>query len=128
MFNDPEPTEIYTYLRTLAHHVALPICHIQGSHSLGAMVVAGPEGFLKNAYRKFNMKNPATSQDDFAMMREMFERRFGRAAREDPDRDSGEWPDLVLIDGGKGQLSAARAILEDMGIEDVCMKIGRAHV
>ncbi|BAI97094.1 UvrABC system protein C [Sphingobium sp. TA15] len=95
--------------------------HIQGSHALGAMVVAGPEGFRKNAYRKFNMKNPATSQDDFAMMREMFERRFGRAAREDPDRDSGEWPDLVLIDGGKGQLSAARAILEDMGIEDVCM-------
>ena len=95
--------------------------HIQGSHALGAMVVAGPEGFRKNAYRKFNMKNPEISQDDFAMMREMFERRFGRAAREDPDRDSGEWPDLVLIDGGKGQLSSARAILEDMGIEDVCM-------
>jgi excinuclease ABC subunit C len=95
--------------------------HIQGSHALGAMVVAGPEGFRKSAYRKFNMKNPEISQDDFAMMREMFERRFGRAAREDPDRDSGEWPDLVLIDGGKGQLSAARAILEDMGIEDVCM-------
>ncbi|WP_257556248.1 excinuclease ABC subunit UvrC [Sphingobium sp. CFD-2] len=95
--------------------------HIQGAHALGAMVVAGPEGFRKNAYRKFNMKNPETSNDDFAMMREMFERRFGRAAREDPDRDSGEWPDLVLIDGGKGQLSAARTILEDMGIEDVCM-------
>ncbi len=95
--------------------------HIQGSHALGAMVVAGPEGFRKNAYRKFNMKNPETSSDDFAMMREMFERRFGRAAREDPDRDSGEWPDLVLIDGGKGQLSAARAILEDLGIEDICM-------
>lgn len=95
--------------------------HIQGSHALGAMVVAGPEGFRKSAYRKFNMKNPETSNDDFAMMREMFERRFGRAAREDPDRDSGEWPDLVLIDGGKGQLSAARAILEDMGIEDICM-------
>ncbi|HKT78528.1 MAG TPA: excinuclease ABC subunit UvrC [Sphingobium sp.] len=95
--------------------------HIQGSHALGAMVVAGPEGFRKGAYRKFNMKNPETSNDDFAMMREMFERRFGRAAREDPDRDSGEWPDLVLIDGGKGQLSAARAILEDMGIEDICM-------
>ncbi|MDF0541349.1 excinuclease ABC subunit UvrC [Sphingobium sp. H39-3-25] len=95
--------------------------HIQGAHALGAMVVAGPEGFRKNAYRKFNMKNPETSNDDFAMMREMFERRFGRAQREDPDRDSGEWPDLVLIDGGKGQLSAARAILEEMGIEDVCM-------
>ncbi|MGC4251480.1 MAG: excinuclease ABC subunit UvrC [Sphingobium sp.] len=96
--------------------------HIQGSHALGAMVVAGPEGFRKNAYRKFNIRNPETAPgDDFAMMREVFERRFGRAQREDPDRDSGEWPDLVLIDGGKGQLSAARATLEEMGIEDVCM-------
>lgn len=96
--------------------------HIQGTNALGAMVVAGPEGFRKNAYRKFNIKNPETVPgDDFAMMREVFERRFGRAAREDPDRDSGEWPDLVLVDGGKGQLSAARAILEDMGIEDICM-------
>ncbi|HEX7743566.1 MAG TPA: excinuclease ABC subunit UvrC [Sphingobium sp.] len=96
--------------------------HIQGTNALGAMVVAGPEGFRKSAYRKFNIKNPDTAPgDDFAMMREVFERRFGRAAREDPDRDSGEWPDLVLVDGGKGQLSAARAILEDMGIEDICM-------
>lgn len=95
--------------------------HIQGAHALGAMVVAGPEGFRKNAYRKFNMKDPAISNDDFAMMREMFERRFGRAQKEDPDRDSGEWPDLVLIDGGKGQLSAARTMLEEMGIEDVTM-------
>ncbi|MCI4589790.1 excinuclease ABC subunit UvrC [Sphingobium sp. BYY-5] len=95
--------------------------HIQGAHALGAMVVAGPEGFRKNAYRKFNMKNPDISNDDFAMMREMFERRFGRAQKEDPDRDGGEWPDLVLIDGGKGQLSAARTMLEEMGIEDVCM-------
>jgi excinuclease ABC subunit C len=96
--------------------------HIQGTHALGAMVVAGPEGFRKSAYRKFNIKNPETRPgDDFAMMREVFERRFGRAQREDPDRDSGEWPDLVLIDGGKGQLSAARTILEYLGIEDVCM-------
>jgi excinuclease ABC subunit C len=101
--------------------------HIQGSHALGAMVVAGPEGFRKNAYRKFNIRKPETAPgDDFAMMREVFERRFARLARddaqrEDPDRESGEWPDLVLIDGGKGQLSAARAMLEEMGIEDVCM-------
>jgi len=96
--------------------------HIQGSHALGAMVVAGPEGFRKNAYRKFNIRNPETMPgDDFAMMREVFERRFGKAQREDPDRDGGEWPDLVLIDGGKGQLSAARTMLEEMGIEDVCM-------
>ncbi len=94
--------------------------HIQGSHALGAMVVAGPEGFRKNAYRKFNMKNPETRPgDDFAMMREMFSRRFAHAQSDDPDRDKGEWPDLVLIDGGKGQLSAARAMLEEMGIEDV---------
>ncbi len=94
--------------------------HIQGSHALGAMVVAGPEGFRKNAYRKFNIKRAETTPgDDYAMMREVFERRFARAQGEDPDRDSGEWPDLVLVDGGKGQLNAARAVLEDMGIEDV---------
>jgi excinuclease ABC subunit C len=96
--------------------------HIQGTNALGGMIVAGPEGFRKNAYRKFNIKNPDTVPgDDFAMMREVFERRFGRAQREDPERESGEWPDLVLIDGGKGQLSAARAMLEEMGIEDICM-------
>jgi excinuclease ABC subunit C len=74
--------------------------HIQGAHALGGMVVAGPEGFRRQAYRKFNIKQAATN-DDFAMMREMFERRFGRAAREDPDRDGGEWPDLVLIAIGR---------------------------
>ncbi|WP_070158005.1 excinuclease ABC subunit UvrC [Sphingobium phenoxybenzoativorans] len=96
--------------------------HIQGTNALGAMVVAGPEGFRKNAYRKFNIKRPETiAGDDFGMMREVFERRFARAKDEDPDRDSGEWPDLVLIDGGKGQLNAARAVLENLGIEDVCM-------
>jgi excinuclease ABC subunit C len=96
--------------------------HIQGTNALGAMVVAGPEGFRKNAYRKFNIKNPETAPgDDFAMMREVFERRFARAQNEDPDRDSGEWPDLVLIDGGRGQLNAAHGVLENLGIEDVCM-------
>lgn len=94
--------------------------HIQGAHALGAMIVAGPEGFRKNAYRKFNIRNPDTQPgDDFAMMREVFTRRFYRAQEEDPDRATGEWPDLVLIDGGKGQLSAARAMLEEMGVEDV---------
>jgi excinuclease ABC subunit C len=94
--------------------------HIQGSHALGAMVVAGPEGFRKSAYRKFNIKT-ADTNDDFAMMREVFERRFARAQTDDPDRDGGEWPDLVLVDGGRGQLNAARAVLENLGIEDVCM-------
>ena len=86
--------------------------HIQGTNALGAMVVAGPEGFRKGQYRKFNIKQAATD-DDFAMMREVLTRRFSRALEEDPDRDSGEWPDLVLIDGGRGQLNAARAVLDD---------------
>lgn len=96
--------------------------HIQGTNAVGAMIVAGPEGFRKGQYRKFNIKNPETIPgDDFGMMREVFTRRFGRAQAEDPDRSQGEWPDLVLIDGGRGQLNAARAVLEDLGIEDVCM-------
>ena len=96
--------------------------HIQGTNALGAMIVAGPEGLRKSAYRKFNIKNPNTAPgDDFAMMREVFERRFGRAQREDPDRDSGEWPDLVLVDGGKGQVSATKAALEEIGVEDVTL-------
>jgi len=94
--------------------------HIQGTNALGAMVVAGPEGFRKGQYRKFNIKQAATD-DDFAMMREVFSRRFARAQAEDPDRDAGDWPDLVLIDGGRGQLNAAKGVLEDMGIEDVCL-------
>ncbi|OJY66993.1 MAG: excinuclease ABC subunit C [Sphingobium sp. 66-54] len=96
--------------------------HIQGTNALGAMIVAGPEGFRKNAYRKFNIKRAETVPgDDFGMMREVFERRFARAQEEDPARDSGEWPDLVLVDGGRGQLNAARAVLEEMGVEDVPM-------
>ncbi len=92
--------------------------HIQGAKAVGAMVVAGPEGFLKNQYRKFNIKS-AQGNDDFGMMREVMERRFSRAMKEDPDREGGEWPDLVLIDGGKGQMSAVRDTLEELGIEDV---------
>lgn len=94
--------------------------HIQGTNAVGAMIVAGPEGFRKGQYRKFNIKNAATN-DDFAMMREVFTRRFARAQEEDPDRDKGVWPDLVLIDGGRGQLNAARGVLEELGIEDVCL-------
>ncbi len=92
--------------------------HVQGAHALGAMIVAGPEGFVKGQYRKWNIKTAQTN-DDFAMMREVFQRRFARAQDEDPDRDGGMWPDLVLIDGGKGQMSAARDTLEELGIEDV---------
>jgi excinuclease ABC subunit C len=96
--------------------------HIQGTNALGAMIVAGPEGFRKSAYRKFNIKRPETiAGDDFGMMREVFDRRFARAQEEDPERETGEWPDLVLVDGGRGQLNAARRVLEEIGIEDVPM-------
>ena len=93
--------------------------HIQGAKAVGAMVVAGPEGYLKNQYRKFNIKS-AQSNDDYGMMREVMERRFTRAMKDDPDREqAGVWPDLVLIDGGKGQMSSVRDTLEELGIEDV---------
>ena len=93
--------------------------HIQGDKALGAMVVAGPEGFEKGQYRKFNIRSAQTN-DDFAMMREVMGRRFARAMQDDPDREKdGVWPDLVLIDGGKGQMSAARDTLEELGIEHV---------
>ena len=92
--------------------------HIQGANAYGVMVVAGPSGFIKQGYRKFAIKTAATN-DDFAMMREVFERRFGRALREDPARAGEDWPDLVLIDGGAGQLSAARQIMQELGLDDL---------
>lgn len=156
--------------------------HIQGSHAYGVMVVAGPEGFMKNAYRKYSIQGGAglpgamalrhgapsaappdtpapevaeaplipqavaaevpgglaatrpappsrrgggsrvaSGGDDFAMMREVFERRFGRALKEDPERQGEGWPDLVLIDGGAGQLSAAREVMAELGLEDLPM-------
>jgi excinuclease ABC subunit C len=118
--------------------------HIQGSDALGAMIVAGPDGFVKNQYRKFNMKPDDFGGDDFAMMRAMIKRRFARMLQEreaetisgsetgagdggvdfSKERDSergdtrfASWPDLVLIDGGEGQLNAALAALEDLGLE-----------
>ena len=94
--------------------------HVMGTNAVGAMIVAGPEGFRKNAYRKFNIRRPETAPgDDFAMMREVLSRRFARLEKEDPDRSRGEWPDLLLIDGGKGQLSAVCEVLEDAGVHDV---------
>jgi excinuclease ABC subunit C len=94
--------------------------HVMGTNAVGAMIVAGPEGFRKNAYRKFNIKRPETVPgDDFAMMREVLGRRFARLEQEDPDRSRGEWPDLLLIDGGRGQLNAVLETLECAGIHDV---------
>ncbi|MEZ5648621.1 MAG: excinuclease ABC subunit UvrC [Alphaproteobacteria bacterium] len=97
--------------------------HIQGTHAVGAMIVAGPEGFMKPAYRKFNIRNtqPKGGGDDYGMMREMMRRRFSRAQSEDPERHHGTWPDLVLIDGGKGQLSAVQNILSELGINDLAI-------
>jgi excinuclease ABC subunit C len=94
--------------------------HIQGTNALGAMVVAGPQGFLKGQYRKFNMKGPEiTPGDDFAMMRAMLHRRFARLQAEAPEREG--WPDLLLIDGGKGQLSVVMEALAELGVEDVAV-------
>ena len=101
--------------------------HIQGTNALGAMVVAGPEGFRTGQYRKFNIKRPETiAGDDFGMMREVFQRRFAKysdAGGQDEvaDRDGDDWPDLVLIDGGRGQLNVVRRALEELGIEDICL-------
>jgi excinuclease ABC subunit C len=138
--------------------------HIQGRHAYGAMIVAGPEGLMKNAYRKFAIVGPRggrdrpkpstepaapatlhepspafqleseptpaeavaalpapTGGDDYAMMREVMERRFARALREDPERERGTWPDLVMLDGGQGQLNSALAVFAELGIDDVAI-------
>ena len=92
--------------------------HIMGTDATGAMIVAGPQGFAKNSYRKFNIKKAATD-DDFGMMKEVLERRFARLEKDDPDRASGEWPDLILIDGGRGQLNAVLEIMENAGVHDI---------
>ncbi len=108
MDNMPERIEVYDN------------SHIQGTNSVGAMIAAGPDGFIKNAYRKFNIKT-AQSDDDYAMMREVLTRRFSRAIKEDPDKEKGQWPNLVIIDGGKGQLGVAVSVFEELGIDDVTL-------
>lgn len=91
--------------------------HISGTNMVGGMVVAGAEGFRKSAYRKFNIKE-AKAADDYGMMREVMMRRFGRAIKEEVDRDSEEWPDLLLIDGGLGQFNAVKEVLVELGVWD----------
>ncbi len=96
--------------------------HIQGSNAVGGMIVAGPEGFMKNQYRKFNIKgDDITPGDDFGMMKEVLMRRFSRLLKEDPERQSTAWPDLLLIDGGAGQVSAVAEILKELGVDDIAM-------
>jgi excinuclease ABC subunit C len=95
--------------------------HTMGTAPYGVMIVAGQEGFVKSAYRKFAIRGPVAPGDDFAMMREVLARRFGRLVKAEAEAGDGhaDWPDLVLIDGGAGQLSAARATLQDLGVNDV---------
>ena len=115
--------------------------HIMGTNAVGGMVVAGPEGFVKNQYRKFNIKSTdITPGDDFGMMREVMTRRFSRLLKEEgkPDRERiptaeeaadmpfPAWPDVILIDGGQGQMTAVRAILADLGITEAVTAIGVA--
>jgi len=100
--------------------------HIQGAQPMGAMIVAGSDGFMKNQYRKFSIKGEAASQeaiggDDYGMMREVLNRRFSRLIKEDPEREQGMWPDLVIVDGGQGQLTIAREVFEDLGVTDVAL-------
>lgn len=96
--------------------------HIQGTNAVGAMIVAGAEGLMKSQYRKFNIKGDAlTPGDDFGMMKEVLTRRFSRLLKEGPERTSGTWPDLLLIDGGAGQVSAVQEILDELGVEGVDM-------
>ncbi|RDC72090.1 excinuclease ABC subunit UvrC [Rhodovulum sp. 12E13] len=94
--------------------------HIMGTDAVGAMIVAGPEGFVKSQYRKFNIKGDAlTPGDDFGMMKEVLTRRFQRLMKEDPDRETENWPDLLLIDGGAGQVSAVAEIMAELGVENI---------
>jgi len=96
--------------------------HIQGTNAVGGMIVMGPEGFMKNAYRKFNIRgDDLVPGDDFGMMKEVLNRRFSRLLKEDPDREKGLWPDLLLIDGGAGQVSAVAEIMEEHGVQDIPM-------
>ena len=96
--------------------------HVSGTNAVGGMIVAGPEGLMKNQYRKFNIKDQDLEPgDDFAMMREVLRRRFTRLQKEGAARDKGLWPDLVLVDGGQGQLSSAQAVFDELGVDGILL-------
>jgi excinuclease ABC subunit C len=99
--------------------------HISGTNMVGAMIVAGPEGLRKSAYRKFNIKK-ADASDDYGMMKEVLTRRFARAMKEDPDMTGDTWPDIVVIDGGQGQFNIAADVLADYGLQDMVKLVGIA--
>lgn len=99
--------------------------HISGTNQVGGMIVAGEDGFNKSAYRKFNIKM-ADKSDDYGMMREVMERRFGRALKEKVNIKSEDWPNLLLIDGGKGQLSAVTHVLKELGVYNDLTVVGIA--
>jgi excinuclease ABC subunit C len=109
---DAPPTRIEVYDNS----------HIQGTNAVGGMIVAGADGFLRSQYRKFNIKGEdLVPGDDFGMMKEVLQRRFKRLQKEDPERKTDMWPDLLLIDGGAGQVSAVRQIMREMNVEDIAM-------
>jgi excinuclease ABC subunit C len=96
--------------------------HIMGTNAVGAMIVAGSEGFQKNQYRKFNIRSAElTPGDDYGMMREVLRRRFSRLAKEEEAGEGPPRPDLVLLDGGAGQLAAAQEVMADLGLEDIAL-------
>lgn len=96
--------------------------HIQGTNAVGGMIVAGPDGFMKSQYRKFTIKSQAgANSDDFGMMKEVLSRRFTRLLKEDPKRETPVWPDLLLIDGGAGQVSAVNEVMQELGVQDIAM-------
>ena len=96
--------------------------HIMGTDAVGAMIVAGPDGFEKGQYRKFNIRGTEIAPgDDFGMMKEVLTRRFQRLLKDDPDRESATWPDLLLIDGGAGQIAAVHEVMVELGVEDIAL-------
>ena len=96
--------------------------HIQGANAVGGMIVAGPEGFRKNQYRKFNIKGEDLSPgDDYGMMREVMQRRFGKLVKDEEAGEAVERPDLLLVDGGAGQLAEVLAVMADLGVDDIAV-------